>query len=230
MAHVRQVVEADAARLSPEHIESFGIDLILGGPKFIDPNTIIINDKKITSKKFILCTGSRPFIPPIAGLDEVDYLTNETVFNLERLPRSMIVLGSGPIGIELASALNRLGVTVTVIHRSQQILKNDDRELVDILRVNLESEGLVILSKTTTHRITKSNGRVAVHIENEMGQRKLEAEALLVAVGRTPNVDKLNLEKAGVHFDTTGGVVDEHLRTTTKNIFAAGDIVAPYLF
>ncbi|MHC4456098.1 MAG: FAD-dependent oxidoreductase, partial [Planctomycetota bacterium] len=133
MAHVRAVVQADADSHPPESYEKEGIKVLFGGPHFLDGHSIQLADRVITSKKFVLCTGSHPFIPPIDGLEKVDYLTNETIFDLKVLPKSMIILGGGPIGVELSAALNRLGVEVTVLQQSAQILTKEDPELSDSL-------------------------------------------------------------------------------------------------
>lgn len=230
MSHVRAVVKADAVGHPAESYEAEGINVLFGGPRFIDNHRIEINDKTISSKKFIICTGSHPLVPEIEGLDNISYLTNETVFDLEVLPESMIVVGAGPIGIELSSALNRLGVDVTVLLRSGQILKKEDKELVGRLTEVLLSEGVNILANTQTKRFSKDNNKITVTIENKHGPRDIEAESVLVAVGREPNIDELALEKAGVECDSKGIMVDSHLRTTVKNIYAAGDVIPPYLF
>jgi pyruvate/2-oxoglutarate dehydrogenase complex dihydrolipoamide dehydrogenase (E3) component/uncharacterized membrane protein YdjX (TVP38/TMEM64 family) len=230
MAHVRAVREADAAGHPPESYEAEGINVFFGGPRFVDNHTIKLNDKFISSKKFVICTGSGPAIPPIEGLDKIPYLTNETVFDLEVLPKSMIVLGAGPIGIELAAALNRLGVNVSVLLRSGRILKKEDEELSDMLTQILRDEGVTILTNTRTTRFAKNKDIIIADIEDQQGKRQIEAESVLAAVGRKPNLEGLALEKAGLQFDKDGIKVDKHLRTTTPNIYACGDVVAPYLF
>jgi uncharacterized membrane protein YdjX (TVP38/TMEM64 family) len=168
-------------------------------------------------------------IPPIAGLDKIEYLTNETIFDLENLPRSTIILGGGPFAIETAQALNRLGVKITIIHRSGQILKKEDVELVEHLRNILEGEGIIILSNTKVLRLDKEGRRIIVSIENSPDKGQIQAESLLMAAGRVPNIEDMGLENAGVQYDTTGVIVDRYLRTTAKNIYACGDIVPPYL-
>lgn len=230
MAHVRSVVQAYADGHPPASYEAEGINVLFGAPRFLDSNRIELGDKIISSKKFIVCTGSSPLIPAIDGLDDIPYLTNETIFDLQALPASMIVLGAGPIGIELSAALNRLGVEMTVILRSGQILKKEDKELADRLAETLRAEGVTILTNTRTNSFTRKRNKIVAGIENPDGQRKIEAESLLLAVGRRPNVDELQLDKARVEFDAKGIKVDKHLRTRAKNIYAAGDVVPPYLF
>lgn len=230
MAHVREVVENDAATHPPESYEAEGINVLLGKARFLDPHTIQVGERTVSSAKFVLCTGSRPFIPPIEGLEDVPYLTNETIFFVESLPRSMLVLGAGPIGIEMAAALNRLGVHVTVIQRSGEILKKDDQELATKLLELLRAEGVEILLETEAVRFGHSDGQITADLKGKAGNRQVTAESVLVSVGRVPNVENLDLEKAGVEYHKKGVKVDKHLRTTARHIYAAGDIVPPYLF
>jgi len=230
MAHVRAVVQADADGHPPETFEAEGINVLFGAPRFLDAHTIALGDSRISSGKFIICTGSHPYIPNIDGLEDIPYLTNETIFDIEVLPKSMIILGGGPIGIELSAALNRLGVTVTVIQRASNILEKDDRELVGRLTQILRGEGVTILTDTTAKGFARNGDKIVARIENKDGRRKIEAESILVSVGRRPNLDGLSLEEAGVEFDSAGIKVNRHLRTTAKNIYACGDVVPPYLF
>ncbi|MHC4532899.1 MAG: dihydrolipoyl dehydrogenase family protein, partial [Planctomycetota bacterium] len=230
MAHVRAVIQADADGHPPETLEAEGINVLFGAPFFLDNHNIDLGGKKISSRKFVICTGSHPFVPSIKGLQDIPYLTNETIFDLEVLPKSMIVLGAGPIGIELSAALNRLGVKITVIQRSADILKKDDKELVDRLVQTLRAEGVEILTKIQTTEFTRDGDIVVADIKDEKGARQIEAESVLVSVGRRPNLDGLALKKAGVDFDSKGIIVDRHLKSSAKNIYACGDVVPPYLF
>ena len=230
MSHVRAVVEADAATHPAQSYEAEGINVFFGSARFIDSHQIEVNDKIISSDKFIICTGSSPTIAAIEGIDKVSFLTNETIFDLEVLPESMIILGAGPIGIEMASALNRLGVSVTVLLRSGRILKKEDAELVDRLTQILRAEGVTILTDTQTKNLSQNQNKIIATIEDKQVQRQIEAESLLVAIGRKPNITDLDLEKAGVKFDKASIKVDSHLKTAAKNIYAAGDVVGPYLF
>jgi pyruvate/2-oxoglutarate dehydrogenase complex dihydrolipoamide dehydrogenase (E3) component len=159
MAHVRAVVQADADGHPPQVFEAEGINVLFGAPEFLDNHTIQLGEKRISSRKFVICTGSHPFVPSIEGLEDVGYLTNETIFDLEVLPESMIVLGAGPIGMELSAALNRLGVKVTVVQRSADVLKKDDKELVDRLVQTLQAEGVTLLTETQTKRSKTRKGR-----------------------------------------------------------------------
>lgn len=230
MAHVRSVVEVDAAAHPVQSYEDEGINVLFGHARFIDNHRIEVGDKIISSSKFIICSGSSPLVPAIEGLDSVSYLTNETIFDLEELPRSMIILGAGPIGIELASALNRLGVKVTVLLRSGQILKREETELTEMLMARLVDEGVTILTHTQTKNFAQNASKITATIEDKQGLRQIEAESLLIAVGRKANVTGMGLEKAGVLYDKKSVTVDKHLRSSARNIYAAGDVVTPYLF
>jgi len=230
MAHVRSVVQADADGHPPEVFQAEGIDVLFGAPHFLDNHSIELGNRKVSARKFIVCTGSHPYIPEIKGMADIPYLTNETIFDIEALPKSMIVLGAGPIGVELSAALNRLGVNMTVIQRSADILEKDDRELVNRLVHILRAEGVKILTETEATEFAHNGDRIVASIKNKDSERQIEAESVLISVGRRPNMDGLSLEKAGVEFNSGGIKVDRHLRTTAKNIYACGDVVPPYLF
>ena len=230
MAHVRAVVQADADGHPPETLEAEGIDVLFGAGRFLDANNLMVGEREISSNKFIICTGSHPFVPPIPGLEEIPYLTNERIFDVETLPKSMIVLGAGPIGIELSAALNRLGVKMTVVQRSAAVLKRDDPELVGRLVEILRAEGVELLTETRTTGFSRRDNRIIADIEDKQGRRQIEAESVLISVGRRPNLEGLDLQRAGVEFDSAGIKVDKNLRTTAKNIYACGDVVPPYLF
>ena len=230
MEHVRAVVTSDAAAHPAESYQAEGIDVIFGEAKFLDDHRIKVDGKTISAKKFIICCGSHPMIPSIEGLDTIEYLTNETVFDLDKLPKSLLILGGGPIGIEMASAFNRLGVKVTVLQRSANILKRDDPELTIRLLETLRNEGVNILTTTKTNSFYNDDGMIVADIQNAEGTGKVTAQALLVSVGRRPSIESLDLDKAGVDYDASGIKVDQNLRTSTKNIYAAGDVVPPYLF
>jgi pyruvate/2-oxoglutarate dehydrogenase complex dihydrolipoamide dehydrogenase (E3) component len=231
LKHVRNVIQNVYKSEQPEVFEKLGIKVFFGSPEFIDNHQILIGSERLSSKNFIIATGSSPFIPPIMGLNTTPYLTNETIFSLERLPASMILLGGGPIGIELSQALNRLGVNTTVIEMSDRILFREDKELADILTNHLKKEGVNILTKTKAVTFAEKDSKRVVTAQNEEGSLKeIEADSVMVAVGRKPNVGGLKLENAGVNYTPKGIIADERLRTTAPNIYACGDIVGPYQF
>lgn len=231
LKHVRSVVQEVYQTHTPKHLQAEGIDLYFGVYEFIDTNTIAGNGMKLQAKKYIIATGSSPFVPPIDGLNNVSFLTNQTIFNLETLPESLIILGGGPIGTELASALGSLGVTVTIIERNQRLLTHDDEELVTILQDQLKKEGAQLQFGTTAKRVYSQNGMISVVCSSSNGEEiTVTAAQLLVAVGRTANYSDLGLETAGIMYDKKGITVNAFLQTTNKNVFACGDIVGPYQF
>ena len=230
MRYARQAVDKVYASHPASAFEKSGISVLYGSPRFLDSHRIELNGKVLSAGKFMLCTGSSAFVPALAGLSSVPYFTNENIFEIDSLPGSMIVLGGGPIGIELASAFSRLGVATTVVEMGDRILARDDRELAQMLAERLASEGLTILTGTKALSVSRNGDGIALAVDQAGKRRDLSAAALLVAVGRKPNVDDLDLEKAGVRYGPKGVVVDGYLRTTASNIFACGDVVGPYQF
>ncbi|MBF0557542.1 MAG: FAD-dependent oxidoreductase [Nitrospirae bacterium] len=231
MRHVRSVIEKVYNSHRPEIFEGLGIDVLFGSPRFVDNHTIEFNGKRISSRAFIIATGSSSFIPAIEGIETVPYLTNETLFDLEELPPSIICLGGGPIGIEIAAAMNRLGVKVHVLEMSESILSKEDRELVDILSERLKTEGLHLLTETKTLKLSRDAEQIVVTIEDKNGHRGgIKAGSVLIAAGRKANVEGLELEKAGVQYMRKGIITDSALRTTAHNIYACGDVAGPYQF
>jgi len=231
MSHVRDVVKEISTHHPNGVFEKRGINIILGTTQFIDNNTLKVNDENIKFKKCIICTGSHPVILPIEGLKDIDYLTNETVFDLNILPKSLIVLGGGPIGIELSQAMHRLGVKVSVVEMMDTILFREDKDAAAVLEKKLKQEGLDILTSKKAVKFEKINNKVVAVLEDKQGKREeISADKVLVAIGRAPNVEGLDLEKAGVQYTKKGITANAYLQTTSKNIFACGDIVGPYQF
>lgn len=231
MSRVKDVVKEISTHHQPEVFEKRGIKLIFGSAQFIDGDTIEINGKRITSKKFIICTGSHPAIPPIEGLKDINYLTNKNIFNLDKLPASLIVLGAGPIGVELSQALNRLGVKIYLVEMLERILFREEKEVTRVLEDKLREEGINILTAKKAVKIFKSKGQVIVTLEDkDKNREEISAQNLLVSVGRAPNLEGLSLEKADVEYTSKGIKVNDYLQTTSRNIFACGDVVGAYMF
>jgi len=231
MRYVRGAVKKVYDSHPAAAFEKLGIDVLFGEPKFIDNHRISLGDKVLSAKKFMIATGSSAFIPPIEGLASVPYLSNENLFDLETLPPSMIVLGAGPIGMEMASALNHLGVAVTVVEMSERIMIREDEELAKLLAEKLAADGITILTGTTAVRAARKDGGITLTVEDaQKHRRELQAASILVAVGRNPNIEGMDLGKAGVAYTPKGITTDEYLRTTAKNTFACGDVVGPYQF
>ena len=231
MKYVRSIVREVYTTHTPEEIEKFGVDLYFGAPHFIDAHTVSVSGKQLRGKKIIITTGSSPFVPPIPGIDVVDYLTNENLFDLQELPPSIIILGGGPIGAEIASALNRLGVKTTIVEMNNHILSHDDPELVTLLTKMLTQEGVQIETGMKATQVAQSGTEVTVTVTSSNRQEKqLTAQKLLVATGRKPNIDGLGLEKIGVKTNKRGIIVNNTLQTSVSHIYACGDVVGPYQF
>lgn len=241
MAEVRAYVRAAQARIaphdSPERFRSLGVDVIEGDASFTGPMAVSVDGRPIGAKRIVIATGSSPAIPPIPGLDAVPYLTNETVFDLAERPATLVVLGGGPIGIELAQAFARLGSAVHVVEAGPHILAHDDRELADLLAARLEAEGVRLHLGCTVTRVARGADGAGVeltatrsHGAGEAGPLALRGDALLVATGRRPRLESLHLERAGVASTKDGVTVDAGLRTTAARVWAAGDCVGPLRF
>lgn len=228
MAHVhsiRQHIYEDAD--APPHFEKLGVEVIEGRARFVAPHTVEVHSngsvRKLNSRFFVVATGSSPKVPPIAGIERAGLLTNESIFELKSLPRHLVVLGAGPIGMEMGQAFRRLGSEVTILNRSPGILRRDDPELSAMLLEHLRSEGVQFVFGTEVARIEAGT----VHLKN--GQR-IESDAILAAAGRKPNIDSLNLAAAGVETNERGIVVDSRCRSSAKHIYACGDVAGRYLF
>jgi len=231
MNHVKAIAQADANDHSPDAYEDEGIDVLFSAAKFIDKHTIDIAGKTLRCKKYIICTGSTPFIPPIEGIEHVPYLTNETIFDLNELPKSLIILGGGPTGSEMCSAMTRLGVEVTVVEKARHILTREESEMALSLMKCLKDEGVNFLTKHEIISLHQEHGKIFAKLKDFSGHKsEIHADALLIAVGRHPATKGLKLENAEVEFDSKGIKTDKHLRTTASNIYTAGDVVPPYQF
>lgn len=231
MDHVRSVVKKVLDGHGAEVFERLGIRVLFGEPRFLDNHTLDVSGTTLTAKRFIISTGSSPFIPPIDGIDTVPFLTNDNVWDLDRLPSSMLILGGGPIGTELAQAFARLGTTTTIVEMGEQILIREDKDLRDRLAGRLASEGVIIRTGTKAVSVTRENGKIGLTVEDtDRNRGSLLADAILVAVGRKANVNGLGLEQAGVKYSQKGITVDEQLRTSAPNIYACGDVAGPYQF
>ncbi len=215
---------------TPEIIEKRGVKTLIGAATFTGPDSIEVNGRGYRARKFILTVGSRALVPPVPGLAETPHLTNETLFELEALPSSILVMGGGPIGLEMAQALNRLGVETTVVEMLDRILFREDADAAEVIRDKLASEGVAILTGAKAVEAAAVENGVSLTVETNGPKARLEAESLLVAVGRGSAVDGLNLEAAGVRTSAKGVKVDRTLRTSNHRIFAAGDVAGPYAF
>lgn len=226
MDRIRSIIHAIEPHDSPERFRSLGVDVIEGRARFLSPEEAEVGGRRIRARRWLLATGSRTAVPPIAGLAEAGYLTHETVWDLTALPESLVVLGAGPIGIELAQAFSRLGSRVTVVGAAAQVLEREDPEIAAVLARQLEREGIRVLlnSKATSVRVEDGEKVITV------GGEELRAAEILVATGRRPNVEEMGLEALGVEIGDRGVKVDASLRTSASNVWAAGDVAGPYRF
>jgi mercuric reductase len=206
-------------------IEEYGFELIQGNASFADEKTIVVNDKKLTAKRFLIATGAAPSIPTISGLKSVDYLTSTSLLDLKELPKRLVVIGSGYIGMELGQLFHNLGVKVTLMQRSPRILKEYDPEISDAITKALTEQGIDLITGATFEKVEQMGGIKKVYISVDGTKKIVEAEHLLIATGRKPNTDTLNLKAATVEIGNRGEVlVDDYLRTSNPRIYAAGDV------
>jgi pyruvate/2-oxoglutarate dehydrogenase complex dihydrolipoamide dehydrogenase (E3) component len=221
--HVHGVIAAIAPNDSKERFTGLGVRVIAGAARFKDKHTVAVgNAIEIKARRFVVATGSAPAAPPIPGLDRVPYLTNETVFDLTVCPEHLVVIGAGPVGLEMAQAFRRLGANVTVLEAAVPLAK-DDPECAAILLDQLEREGIAIRAGTNVLRVEPgAKPRVVVAAAN--GEEAIEASHLLVATGRHPNVEGLDLAAAGIKSGPQGIRVNKRLRTTNKRVYAVGDV------
>ncbi|MGC1696239.1 MAG: FAD-dependent oxidoreductase [Pseudolabrys sp.] len=227
--HVQRVIAAIAPTDSAERFAGLGVRVIKGHAKFKDRRTVIVGgDYEIRARRFVIATGSVPALPPIPGIDEGPYLTNETVFDLTERPDRLIVIGAGPIGLEMAQALRRLGSDVTVLEAATP-LANDDPECAAIVLDQLEREGVIIRSGVKVLRVKHASSSVAVTFEAASGEETVEGRYLLVATGRKPTTGGLDLDAAGVKYDGSGILVNKRLKTANRRIYAIGDAAAGQL-
>ncbi|MBV9836281.1 MAG: FAD-dependent oxidoreductase [Alphaproteobacteria bacterium] len=220
MDHVKGVIAAIAPNDSVERFEKLGARVLRTTARFESPDTVDAGGERIRAHRFVVASGSRPTAPPITGLDSVPYLTNETVFGNRQRPDHLVIIGGGPIGMEMAQAHRRLGARVTVLEAAT-ILGKDDPELAAIITARLKAEGVVLRDKVKITRVSGTAGAIAIELD---GGERIEASHLLVAAGRAPNIEDLDLDKAGVAFTKRGITVDKGLRTSNRRIYAIGDV------
>lgn len=236
MQSVRDAQERIAPHDSPERFRGLGVDVIEGEARFTGERTLMVGSRSITAKHVVIATGSSAAVPPIDGLAGVRYHTNETVFSLARQPRTLLVLGAGPIGLELAQAFARLGTMVHVLEAEPELLPREDHEIAAMLGASLHAEGVQLHLGARVTRVSPAGAAGGIHVTARSGSGpdartlQLEGDELLVATGRTPRLDTLDLGRAGVESTRDGVTVDETLRTTAQGVWAAGDCVGPLRF
>lgn len=224
-AFVRSVIEAIAPVDSAENLENVGVEVIRGHARFADLRTILADDRAIRAHRVVIATGSEPVVPAIVGLKDTPHWTNNDIFDSDVLPSHLIIAGGGPIGVELGQAYCRLGSRITVIERDH-VLAKDDPELVQFLLDRLAAEGVSILQCTQIKAVkVQSDFSVQLTVDQAGASKEIRGSHLLLAVGRRPRTDELGLQEVGIDYTERGIVVDEHLQTSVRGIYAAGDVI-----
>jgi pyruvate/2-oxoglutarate dehydrogenase complex dihydrolipoamide dehydrogenase (E3) component len=230
-ARIHGVISTIQKHDSVERFCGLGVKVEFGRPEFIDEHSVRIGDKKYSAGRWVISTGSSPSVPPIHGIDQTTHITNKEIFSLDSLPKSMIVIGAGPIAIEMSQSFCRLGTSVMVVQRSGQILSKEDRDMADHIMEIMKSEGVSFHLNSTIVSARELGSERELVIKNREGNTvNLRAEQILIALGRKSNLEGLGLENISLDTDEKGLIVDDRLRTKHKNIFAAGDVTGSYQF
>jgi len=231
MERMRRLRASISPNDSAERFRSLGVDVYLGSGEFIGRDRIRVGEQILQFKKAVIATGARAAVPPIPGLDEVSYLTNETLFSLTELPRRLGVVGAGPIGCEMAQTFARLGSEVFLIEKADRILPNDDSDAAAVVQKSLERDGVTVLCCGQHLKIRNVGDSAVIEVDARGVHYSEPVDQLLISAGRAPNVEGLGLDQAGVEFDLHQGVtVNDRLQTTNSKIFAAGDVCSQHKF
>ncbi|QDZ40712.1 pyridine nucleotide-disulfide oxidoreductase [Euhalothece natronophila Z-M001] len=224
--HVQKVISTIQPHDSPERFESLGVEVIFGEGQFKDEKTFSVNGRDLKARAFVVSTGSRPKVPPIEGLEEAGFLTNEQVFSLKERPESLAVIGAGPIGCELGQAFHRLGSQVTMVSSRDHILPKEDPEAALVVEKQLEADGINLLRGARAQKVEVIDGKKHLWV----GDEEVVVDEILISSGRVPNVHSLNLAAAGVKYNEQGIEVNEKLQTSNNRIYACGDVIGGYQF
>ncbi|MDQ6944657.1 MAG: FAD-dependent oxidoreductase, partial [Candidatus Eremiobacteraeota bacterium] len=216
--YVRSTIDTIYAGTTPDALQRKGIDVLFGAASFVDSHVLAVGEQRLAAKKILLATGAGPSLPSLPGLDDVPYVTYRETFENDRLPKSMAVIGGGPVGVEVAQAYQRLGTRVTIF--AERLLAKEEPEASEIVPRVLQREGVRIVMERATS-VARVDGGVSVRSQ----QMQAECELLFVASGRRPVLDGLNLDAAGIEYSENGIAVNERLQTTAKHVYAAGDVL-----
>jgi len=228
--HIQSVIRKIEPHDSPERFMRLGVTVSQCLPEFQDEHTVCLDGRNVTARFWTLTTGSEPAIPDIPGLSDVPFLTNKTIFSLQQLPEHLVVLGAGPVALEMSQAFSRLGSRVSVIQRNDQILSREDADLAHLVQEQLEVEGVRFHLETAVQEIRKTEAQLTLKLVSGGRENALSATHVLVATGRKANVEGLGLERIAVRASDHGVQVDDRLRCNGRNIFAAGDVTGRYQF
>ena len=231
MARIADYIQQVISRVhETEQVYTDDVTVRFGNVSFQSPTELRLDGERISSRSTIIATGSHPALPQIEGLADAGYLTNEDVFQLPCLPASLLIAGGGPVGVELGQALTRLGVQVTLVQGPARILPREDPDLADALTDILQTEGMQVLTQARVLSVAKVGAKKRVVVQQQGQRLTLETDEVLVATGRQPALDGLNLEAAHIDFSAQGIKVNDYLQTSASNIFALGDVIGGYLF
>ncbi len=234
MLRMRERRASIAVHDAAERLQRAGVDVFFGSAQFANVQTVLVDDQRLRFGRAVIATGGRPAAPPIPGLDGVPYLTNETIFSLTELPRRLLVIGAGPIGCELAQAFARFGAAVTMLGRRSQVLPRESPAAAAVVRRHLEADGVQLELGVRLTQISNQGGDIVAYYVREANRGTspgfAAVDAVLVAAGRTPNLEGLNLDAAGVKADTQGVVVNDRLQTSNRRVYASGDVCSAFKF
>jgi len=230
MERLRQLRADLSSGDSVHRFRDLGVDVFLGEGRFVGPTVVEIGGKRLEFRRAVVATGGRPDAPKIPGLAAAGYLTNETIFSLTALPPRLLVIGAGPVGCELAQAFARLGSQVTVIDRGEHAMPREDADAAGVVERAMERDGVVFRRRASIIRVERSGGERLIVLQGTNGEAPVRGDEILVAAGRVPNVEGLDLEAAGIAYDRAGVRVNDRLRTTNRRVYAAGDICSRFRF
>jgi len=231
MRHGDSAVDLIASRDSREKFEKMGVEVVSGEAVFEGPHAVRAGGRLLTGKYIVVASGSKPIVPPVPGLESVEYLTNETIFGLKKLPRRLIVFGGGPIGLEFGQTFGYLGSEVAIVDMLPHLFSKDDPEVAPVLEKRLQSEGIRLFLSSRILAVGNKAGVISVTIEKDGAKAEIQGDALLVALGRVPHAKGLGLEKAGVALDPRGYIkTGPDMRTNVSSIYACGDITGRFQF
>lgn len=231
MERIQSIIKKIEPHDSAERFTGLGVDCIKGKAQIVSPFEVKVNDKILTTKNIIIATGAKPMIPNLPGLDQINYLTSDNIWNIRTLPKRLIVLGAGPIGCELAQAFSRLGSNVTIVQRGGMIMKKEDSDASEIILNRFEQEGIKVMLNHAAKSIEISGEKKYLVCEHNGDSIKIEFDEILIALGRTPSVAGFGLEELGVELTKTKGIeTNEFLQTNFPNIYCSGDVHGHYQF
>lgn len=231
MERIQSVVKAIEPHDSVERYTSLGVECVAGEAMITSPWTVQVGERTITTKSIVLATGARPFVPPIPGLDQVEYLSSDSLWDLRELPKRLLVLGAGPIGCELAQSFARLGAQVTVVDQAQRIMPREDEDVAELVMERFTREGVRVLTGYKAASFAREELGGVLNVEGKDGSMALHFDKVLIAIGRKANVEGFGLEALKMPISQRGTIeVNEYLQTVYPNIYACGDVAGPYQF